>query len=568
MEAVCERDNLKKALRRVKANKGSPGVDGMTVDELTGYLEQHWPAIREQLLHGTYKPKPVRRVEIPKPDGGVRKLGIPTVLDRFIQQAVLQVLQADAIRRSPPTATGFGRGGRRIRRWRRRSVHRRRLRLGRGHRPGEILRPSEPRILMGRWLNGSTTRGCCKLIRAYLKAGVMENGLVGPREEGTPQGGPLSPLLATSCWMSWIESWSAGDSVSSGTRTTATSTCAPAGRAAGDGQRDAVPDDAAQAQGQRGEECGGGRRERTFLGFSFTHGPTIARAIAPKAVRRFRSGVKRSRDGPKASAWRRRLRNWLRTMRGWRHYFGFCETPEALVYLTRWVRLRLRAALWRQWRTPRRRRAALLALGVLHCRQSAARSRKRTQRVHQRLGRFAEAEIVAPAPHIRSQFRNRRLQADALARRVISRTFVLNRLTALGAIARATVGPAVKVKPRNFRSHGRATALLAALTVSLSRSAGIASRDPTPVPARSLRRRCCSRRRSGRTRPRRSSSRSRSSSRMLDSSGDSGPPCGVPSTLGRPARSPSCRLQKRPNESPAAAGRRRVAQCCPSAGRG
>src|SRR5213594_1067701 len=93
MEEVCERENLKEALRQVKANKGSRGVDGMTVGGVTDYLKQHWPAIREQLLNGTYEPKPVRRVEIPKPDGGVRKLGIPTVLDRFIQQAVMQVLQ-------------------------------------------------------------------------------------------------------------------------------------------------------------------------------------------------------------------------------------------------------------------------------------------------------------------------------------------------------------------------------------------------------------------------------------------------------------------------------------------
>jgi RNA-directed DNA polymerase len=93
MEEVCERENLKHALRQVKANKGSAGVDGMTVGGITDYLKQHWPAIREQLLSGTYESKPVRRVEIPKPDGGVRKLGIPTVLDRFIQQAVMQVLQ-------------------------------------------------------------------------------------------------------------------------------------------------------------------------------------------------------------------------------------------------------------------------------------------------------------------------------------------------------------------------------------------------------------------------------------------------------------------------------------------
>ena len=129
MEEVCKRDNLKAALRQVKANKGSPGVDGMTVGGIEDYLKQHWPDIREQLLNGTYEPKPVRRVEIPKPDGGVRKLGIPTVLDRFIQQAVMQVLQRRWDRTSgtdlqtdfPIIATGSGRDGRLIKRWHRRS---------------------------------------------------------------------------------------------------------------------------------------------------------------------------------------------------------------------------------------------------------------------------------------------------------------------------------------------------------------------------------------------------------------------------------------------------------------
>ena len=122
MEEACERGNLKEALRQVRSNKGSAGVDRMTVDQLGDYLKQHWPAIREQLLKGTYEPKPVRRVEIPKPDGGgVRKLGIPTVLDRFIQQAVMQVLQRQWNRRSPNTAMGSDRGGRRITPWLKRS---------------------------------------------------------------------------------------------------------------------------------------------------------------------------------------------------------------------------------------------------------------------------------------------------------------------------------------------------------------------------------------------------------------------------------------------------------------
>src|ERR1051325_3307875 len=109
MEEVCERGNCKQALKRVKANKGSPGVDGMTVDDLPGYLKQHWPAIREQLLSGTYQPQPVKRVEIPKPDGEVRKLGIPTVLDRFIQQAVMQVLQGRRDRTFSKHSYGFRR---------------------------------------------------------------------------------------------------------------------------------------------------------------------------------------------------------------------------------------------------------------------------------------------------------------------------------------------------------------------------------------------------------------------------------------------------------------------------
>jgi RNA-directed DNA polymerase len=121
MEAVCERENLKTALRQVKANKGSPGVDGMTVVSIKDYLKQHWPAIREQLLNGTYEPKPVRRVEIPKPDGGVRKLGSPTVLDRFIQQAVMQVLQRRWDRTFSDHSYGFRPGRSLIRQWHRRS---------------------------------------------------------------------------------------------------------------------------------------------------------------------------------------------------------------------------------------------------------------------------------------------------------------------------------------------------------------------------------------------------------------------------------------------------------------
>src|ERR1017187_3420747 len=198
MEEVCERENLKEALRQVKANKGSPGVDGMTVDKLGDYLKQHWPVIREQLLNRTYEPKPVRRVEIPKPDGGgVRKLGIPTVLDRFIQQAVMQVLQ----RRWNPTFSQHSYGFRP-----RRSAHQavaqaqQYIAAGYGWVIDLDLEKFFDRVnhdkLMGAVAKRVGDKRLLKLIRAFLNAGVMENGLVSPSVEGTPQGGPLSPLLS------------------------------------------------------------------------------------------------------------------------------------------------------------------------------------------------------------------------------------------------------------------------------------------------------------------------------------------------------------------------------------
>ena len=198
MEEICEKGNCREALRRVKANKGSPGVDAMSVDELSGYLVQHWPEIRDQLLSGTYRPQPVRRVEIPKPDGGMRKLGVPTVLDRMIQQAVLQVLQRRWDASFSDHSYGFRPG---------RSAHQAVARAQQyiiieGHRWVVDLdlekffdRVNHDR-LMARIAQRISDKRLLKLIRAFLTAGVMEEGLVSAVEEGTPQGGPLSPLLS------------------------------------------------------------------------------------------------------------------------------------------------------------------------------------------------------------------------------------------------------------------------------------------------------------------------------------------------------------------------------------
>jgi RNA-directed DNA polymerase len=367
MEEVCERENLKAALRQVRANQGSPGVDGMTVVGLKDYLKQHWPAIREQLLNGTYEPKPVRRVEIPKPDGGgVRKLGIPSALDRFIQQAVLQVLQRQWDRTFSEHSYGFRPG---------RSAHQavaqaqQYIAKGHGWCVDLDLEKFFDRVnhdkLMGQIAKRVEDKRLLKLIRAFLNAGVMENALVSPSVEGTPQGGPLSPLLsnlvldeldrelerrghrfvryADDCNI-YVRSERAGQRVmESITRFIA--------------QKLKLKVNEAKSAVARPQE-------RKFLGFSFTAGPEVKRVIAPKALDRFKRRVREITRRAKGVSMEMTMEELAPYMRGWRSYFGFCETPEVLIYLTRWVRLRLRAALWRQWKTPRRRREALLELGV------------------------------------------------------------------------------------------------------------------------------------------------------------------------------------------------------------
>ncbi|HCT60458.1 MAG TPA: group II intron reverse transcriptase/maturase [Acidobacterium sp.] len=366
MEEIVERENLKEALRRVKANKGAPGVDGMTVNQLGGHLRQHWPTIREQLLSGTYRPEPVKRVEIPKPDGGVRKLGIPTVLDRFIQQAVMQVLQ----RRWDPEFSDHSYGFRP-----RRSAHQavaqaqRYIAAGYGWVVDLDLEKFFDRVnhdkLMAQIAKRVEDKRLLKLIRALLNAGVMENGLISPSVEGTPQGGPLSPLLsnlvldeldrelerrghrhvryADDCNI-YVRSERAGQRVMRSITLFIT-------------QRLKLRVNETKSAVARPQE-------RKFLGFSFTDGPEIKRAIAPKALERFKDKIREITRQAKGVSIETTVKRLATYMVGWRGYFGFCETPEVLIGLVRWVRLRLRCALWRQWKTPRRRRAALLQLGV------------------------------------------------------------------------------------------------------------------------------------------------------------------------------------------------------------
>jgi RNA-directed DNA polymerase len=339
----------------------------MTVGEITGYLKQHWPAIREQLLNGTYEPKPVRRVEIPKPDGGgVRKLGIPSVLDRFIQQAVTQVLQRQWDRTFSDHSYGFRPG---------RSAHQavaqaqQYIAEGHGWCVDLDLEKFFDRVnhdkLMGQIAKRVEDKRLLKLIRAFLNAGVMENGLVSPSVEGTPQGGPLSPLLSNLVLDEldrelerrghrfvryaddsniYVRSERAGQRVMESITRFIT--------------------EELKLKVNEAKSAVARPQERKFLGFSFSAGPEVKRVIAPKALNRFKRRIREITRRAKGVSMKTTMEELVPYMRGWRNYFGFCETPVVLQYLTRWVRLRLRAALWRQWKTQRRRRAALIRLGV------------------------------------------------------------------------------------------------------------------------------------------------------------------------------------------------------------
>jgi len=364
MEEICEWENLKAAMWRVKANKGSAGIDGMRVDELPDYRELL--VIRDQLLSGTYKPLPVKRVEIPKADGGVRKLGIPTALDRFVQQAVMQVLQKHWDRTFSDSSYGFRPG---------RSTHQavaqaqQHIAAGYGWVVDLDLEKFFDRVhhdkLMGQIAKRVGDKRLLKLIRAFLNAGVMENGLVSPSVEGTPQGGPLSPLLsnvvldeldrelegrghrfvryADDCNI-YVRSERAGQRVMESIKSFIT-------------RRLKLKVNETKSAVARPQA-------RKFLGFSVTDGPAIRRILAPKAIERFKERVREITRYAKGESFDQLMAKLAPYMRGWRGYFGFCETPEMLIQLTCWVRRRLRAALWRQWKTSRRRRAMLFHLGV------------------------------------------------------------------------------------------------------------------------------------------------------------------------------------------------------------
>jgi RNA-directed DNA polymerase len=366
MEAIVERENLKKALAQVKRNKGAPGIDGMTVEDLGPYLKEHWLTIRAQLLGDTYKPQPVRRVEIPKASGGLRPLGIPPVLDRFIQQAVMQVLQADWDGTFSETSFGFRPG-----RSAHQAVERAQAYIASGHAVvvdldlEKFFDRVNHDILMGLVAKRVADKRLLRLIRAFLNAGVMEGGLVSPTEEGMPQGGPLSPLLsnlmldvldkelekrghrsvryADDCNI-YVRSQRAGERVLAG--------------------MERFLEKRLKLKINKAKSAAAKPSVRKFLGFSFTGGKEPRRRVAPQAIARFKAKVRELTRRTCGKSLAQIVKELSVYLVGWRGYFGFCQTPSVLRKLDRWLRRRLRAIAWKQWKRGDTRFAELRRRGV------------------------------------------------------------------------------------------------------------------------------------------------------------------------------------------------------------
>lgn len=381
LEAALARENLQRAWRRVKANKGVAGVDGLSIEATAAYLRTAWPSIRERVLAGTYRPMPVRRVTIPKPEGGERELGIPTVTDRLIQQALLQVLQ-------PLLDPTF-------------SEHSHGFRPGRGAHEAVLEAQSYVQsgrrivvdvdlekffdrvnhdILIDRLRKRIPDGRIIRLIRAYLNSGIMDHGVVHERVMGTPQGGPLSPLLANvlldevdrelerrgHCFVRYaddcnvyVRSRKAGERVMALLRRLY------------EGLRLKINEDKSAVSSAFG---------RKFLGYSFWVAPggVVKRRVADKPLRVFKRRVRqltRRSGGRSMAEMAERLRVYVL---GWKAYFRLAQTPKLFRELGEWMRHRVRAVQLKQWKRGKTIYKALSAMGAKPevARQVAANSRR------------------------------------------------------------------------------------------------------------------------------------------------------------------------------------------------
>lgn len=366
MERILSRDNLLPALKRVERNKGSHGVDEIPVQNLRAHIKKHWESIKAELLEGTYEPQPVRRVEIPKPDGGVRLLGIPTVTDRFIQQAIAQVLTTIYDPMFSDYSYGF-----RPNRSAHDAVRKAKGYIQEGYRwvvdidLEKFFDKVNHDRLMGTLAKRIKDKRLLKLIRKYLESGIMINGIVTNSEEGTPQGGPLSPLLsnivldeldkelegrghkfiryADDCNI-YVKTKKAGSRVMN----SLTSFIEGKLRLKVNLTKSAVDRP----------------WRRKFLGFSFTFHKEPKVRIAKESVKRMKRKVREITSRKKPYPMDYRIKKLNQYLMGWCGYFALADTPSIFRNFDSWIRRRLRMCVWKDWKLPRTKVRKLINLGV------------------------------------------------------------------------------------------------------------------------------------------------------------------------------------------------------------
>jgi len=366
--AVAE-GNITVATKAVKRNKGAPGIDGISIEEIQGEMQKHWPRIKEEILEGRYYPQPVKRVEIPKPDGkGVRKLGIPTVMDRIIQQAVLQVISPIFELTFSNHSYGFRPG-----RSAQQAVFQAQQYIQEGYTfvvdmdLEKFFDKVNHDKLMARVARVIKDKKILLLIRRFLQAGIMEDGLVKPSDEGTPQGGPLSPLLsnimlddfdkelekrghkfcryADDCNI-YVKSEKAGKRVMESVTKFMT--------------------DVLKLKVNLEKSAVDNPWNRKFLGFSFTRGKDPNRIkVHESRVKRFKDkvgGIIKKARGNKMSIIIEEM--LMPVVRGWANYFGIAQTQSIFENLDKWIRRKLRVYIWKQWKTDSGRLKNLVRLGL------------------------------------------------------------------------------------------------------------------------------------------------------------------------------------------------------------
>lgn len=372
MEQVVAASNMRRALRRVMANKGAPGGDGMTVAALPEHLKSAWPALRQALLAGTYRPQPVRRVEIPKPDGGKRQLGIPTVVDRLLQQAILQVLEPHYDPTFSPHSYGF-RPGRNAHQAVRQAQEY--VAAGRAWVVDldleKFFDTVQHDVLMARLARRIPDKRLLRLLRRFLQAGVLYQGVVVERHEGTPQGGPLSPLLANILLDALDQELTrrghafcryADDcNIYVGSPAAGARVMASVVRFLEQKLRLRV--NAAKSAVAR-------PAERKFLGFRLLPrrkpGEPVAVQIAPPVLQRLKASVRRLTARHRGISPTQMLQELRRYTQGWVGYYALSTSRKVFRELDSWIRRRLRAFLWTQWKTPQHRYRELRQAGVQH----------------------------------------------------------------------------------------------------------------------------------------------------------------------------------------------------------